>query len=286
MTKTVAFTTVSPIVVADKEHPNRLLTVALNREDNSQCSVAVRLPVNGGEWKQEYIEAVKAIAPSLFKMFKKFDPEAGIELFDSNGRIIEELTLQVSDGATAEEAYKMGIAVYRGVWVQSTRELANETEREPSQEQASKIRAILAARAEDYKASSYKSFFDFHLPSIAGQKDVRLINILESDYNTTGYLNGLASAELPGDVGSQFVGIDRHSRRVLVIKGERNQNVVLFERYTMEPGKGAIVVSNSDDIYRPFIVSGSLNEDSFLKAVDLIKNLIRYTASLQEQDDE
>jgi hypothetical protein len=117
---------------------------------------------------------------------------------------------------------------------------------------------------------------------------VRLINILETDYNSTGYLDGLAYAELPNEVGSKFIGLDRHGRRVLVIKGEGNRNVVLFERYTMKPGNGAIVVSNSAEIYRPFIVSGGLNEDNFLKAVDLIKNLTRYSAALQklEQDDE
>lgn len=287
MTKTVAFTTVSSILVADKEHPNRLLTIGLERENGTQCSVAVRLPVNGGEWKPEYVEAVKHIAPSLFKMFKKYDPELGIELIDSNERLIEELVLQVADGPAAEEAYKMGIAVYRGVWVENTQALNTETDRIPSEEQAKKIRSIIAIRAEDYKTSRYTSFFDFHLPAIAGQKNTQLINILESDYNTTGYLDGLVSAELPGDVGSQFVGIDRHNRRVVVIKGERNQNVVLFERYTMSPGKGAIVVSNSADIYRPFIVGGGgLNEDNFLKAQDLIKNLTRYSASLQKQDEE
>lgn len=158
--------------------------------------------------------------------------------------------------------------------------MTNQINRLASVEQANEILAAVKARKEDYHAHKYMSYFDSAIQGIMNDRIETFINILDTDYNGTGYLDGLATAELPGDVGKTFMGIDKHGRRVLVVKGVDNNNIVLFERYTPKSGTPAVVVKNCGGLYRPFLPSGRVNEEAFFHALDLVQDLQDYVKAV------
>lgn len=136
------------------------------------------------------------------------------------------------------------------------------------------------------KALHIDNFFDFEFTMLGRDKSVRVINILPGDYNDTGYLNGLSTAVLPGIVGSRYIGLDKHGRRVVVIQGDYDNNIVMFERHKHDFKSRPLVVVNVPHLYQGLVKSsGGLNEDAFLSALDLIENLAKYEKRVQAEEE-
>jgi len=280
MSKTIIATALSDYTIGEKSHPNRILTVVLRKDDGTECSVVVRKPVGNPDWTEEEIQAVQNLAPKLYKSYKKYDLDQEIELLGYSDQVLDTV-LSVNESESFR--YEGETASYRAALRAKPRTVVEPvvSDRFATAARIEEIRKVLAARELEYRTAKYRSHFDFHLPSLVNE-GVQFINILETDHGKTDYLDGLARADLLGEIGAKFVGVDSHGRRVLVIKGKNCNNVVLFERFTPEPGVPAKVVSNVGDLYRRFIMSGIMGEDAFLKAVDLIDNLKEYEASLYQ----
>lgn len=276
---TTITTTTTNLIVAGKSHPNRVLFVNMESIDGKRRTVSVRKAVLGGEWTPEEIEAVKVKAQQLYKGFRKYKVDEEIDLYDEDDKMLP-ITLMVN--RDEDELIEQNIAVYRAV----TRHTGDDmpsfagiiSERLASEERITEIKAlidIVTLRQEDEGRTTY---FDSFTRQLAQSEDVGFINILESDYNGTGYLDHLATARLPGSVGTRYIGLDRHNRRVIVIQGRDGNNIVLFERYSPDNTTGARVVSNTTPMYKSFIANGVLGEDAFHNALDLIDNLTSYEA--------
>lgn len=104
------------------------------------------------------------------------------------------------------------------------------------------------------------AFFTNHFERV--QKSSKEIEILPEHHNGTGYLDGLAEADLGLEAGEMRWGHDKPGRRIIV-QGTPLGNVVIFERY-LEPDSRyiTIITMMSDELRRiSHIRRGDIDED-------------------------